>query len=333
VLGRRYPIVVLVAAVSIFGGCVSVAPPAQTSAPTQSQPTAEPPGSVTAAVTDSPPTVEPPLTTEPTTTAVAVTDSPPTVEPSVAPEPTTTLPPTTTQPPARQDRPNLVLSDFVVEEDPVLAGGTATLTATVANTGAANAGPFIVEIVLAPQGQPELILDSKPQEALAVGASTTLTTSITPNAPGGMRFVARAHFLDRETEENASDNERVLELTVASAGNLAFAPDGFTVAYANDPGAPDRYFFNTSIVNTGPSALVGTIEVRYFGYSNTGDLVRWGYADFDVNLAAGDAFNEVAAFSVDPGSYRAYALADSQDAFQETNEDDNEAFVDFVAAQ
>ncbi len=133
------------------------------------------------------------------------------------------------------------------------------------------------------------------------------------------------------TEQDESDNERVLEITVQSLGNLTFEANGLTVTPAPDQQTPGLYFFQISFANSGPSTLVGPMSVKYFSYTDAGDYVEWGTVAFDLNLTPNDPSIRLVAFPVDPGTYRAYALLDSADTFAETDEGDNEAFFDFTA--
>ena len=113
--------------------------------------------------------------------------------------------------------------------------------------------------------------------------------------------------------------------------NLTLPADGLTVLSAGDPAAPKVYLFTVSMTNSGQSTLTGPMSVKYFGFNSAGDSVEWGTFDFDIDLAPGAPFNQQVAWSVDPGTYRAYALADSGEVWAETNEDDNEAVYDFTA--
>ncbi|MEA2622287.1 MAG: hypothetical protein QOH61_1197, partial [Chloroflexota bacterium] len=245
--GARHLTVVLLTAIWIVSACASVAPAAQTTPPVPlatgsgASPTAEPPSDPPAPVTAAP------------------TVHLPTVEPSRAPVPTATTQPTAPEPTELEAQPNLVFLEFVVEEDPVLVGNLATLTATAVNIGSADAGPFIVEIVLTTVGQADLVLESKAVEGLAVGDSTVLTTSINPNEAAEMRLVARVDVIDQVSEEDESDNQKVLEITVKSLGNINVPADGFTVTA--HPDSPGTYLFYFTLVNTGPSTLVAPISV------------------------------------------------------------------------
>ncbi len=132
--GARHLAVVLFAAIWIVSACVNVTPSAQTS----------PSLALTAAPVTSAPSVEPSV-----------------VEPTQTSEPTPTTPPTASKTPKPESRPNLVISNFVVEEDPVFVGNPATLTATLENTGSTDAGLFTAEIVLTQADQSDLVLESK----------------------------------------------------------------------------------------------------------------------------------------------------------------------------
>ncbi|MEO6349221.1 MAG: CARDB domain-containing protein [Candidatus Limnocylindrales bacterium] len=312
----RHLMVVLFAAIWIVSACVSVAPSAETSPPV-----ALPTGSGVDV------TLEPP---------VELPSEPPVIEPTQAPEPepTATTPATEPEPTERPEpvsKPNLVISEFVTEADPVLVGSTVTLTATIANIGPADAGPFIAEIVATTAGEPELVLESKAFEnGLTAGDSTQLTTSINPNEAGGFNLLARVDPFDQINEKNESDNERVLEIVVQAVGNLSFTADGLEI-YPIGPDYPKLYLFDISIVNSGPSTLVGPMSVKYFAYTDAGDYVEWGTVEIPLNLAPDDPGLRQVRFDVEPGTYRAYALLDTDGFFEETDEDDNEAYYDFTA--
>jgi subtilase family serine protease len=207
------------------------------------------------------------------------------------------------------------------------------LKASVVNYADAAAGPFIVQFVMANPGQDELILDTQPVDAgLAAGAATDLIVSITPGETGKLKVFARVDPIDQITETDESDNETALELDVVQNEiNLTLPEDGLTVSSALDPAAPKAYLFTISMTNSGQSRLVGPMSVKYFGLTAAGDSVEWGTFDFEIDLAPGAPFNQLVAYSVEPGSYRAFALADSGSVWAETNEDDNEAFFDFTA--
>jgi hypothetical protein len=217
----------------------------------------------------------------------------------------------------------------VVEEDPVLVGNLATLTATAVNIGSADAGPFIVEIVLTTVGQADLVLESKAVEGLAVGDSTVLTTSINPNEAAQLSLVARVDVIDQVSEEDESDNQKVLEITVKSLGNINVPADGFTVTA--HPDSPGTYLFYFTLVNTGPSTLVAPISVKFFAYTDAGAYVEWGSHTIDLDLAPNDPKVTVVGYPVAPGTYRAYVLADSDNTLEEADEGDNEGYYDFTA--
>jgi hypothetical protein len=255
---------------------------------------------------------------------------PPIVEPTQAPEPTATATPTEPEPPEPEDRPNLVILEFVVDEEPVLVGTPAAMTATVVNISSTDAGPFLAEIVLTAAGQADLVLESKVfEDGLAAGATTQLTTSVNPTEAAGLRLLARVDVTDQVDEEYESDNERVLEILVQSIGNITIPADGFTVT--PNPDAPGVYLFYFTLVNTGPSTLVAPISVKFFAYTDAGDYVEWGSHNIDLDLDSNESQTLVVAYSVDPGTYRAYVLADPDNTLEETDEGDNEGYYDFVA--
>jgi hypothetical protein len=302
--GARRLTIVVFAAIWIVSACASAVSAPQTS------PTVQP--STDASVT------------------VAPTLELPSIGPSRAPEPAATTRPTAPEPTERGDQPNLVILKFEVEEDPVAVGSPATLTATVANIGPVDAGPFFIEIVDTRAGQGDLVLESKAvDDGLAAGDLTELTTSITPNDVADMTFVARADLINSVPEQNESDNERVLEIEVKSLGNIRVPADGFTVT--PHPDAPGTYLFYFTYVNTGPSTLVATVPFKFFAYTDAGVYVEWGSHDLDLDLAPNASQTIVVAYPVAPGTYRAYVLADSENSLEESDEDDNEGSFDFTA--
>jgi hypothetical protein len=322
VAGARQFTVVLFATAWMVSACVSVAPPAQTVLPVTlpTDPATQPTTATTATL---PPVVEPTLEPAPTLEP----------EPPAEPEPTATTPVDEPGPPEPVARPNLRVLKFEVVQEPVLVDNAATLTADIINYADAAAGPFVVQFVVAQPGQEELILDTQSVEGgLAVGAATVLNVSITPDAAGELRLIARVDPIDQITEADESDNETVLTINVEESEiNLTLPEGGLTVSSAQNPQAPTTYLFTVSLTNTGQSTMVGPMSVKYFGYNGAGDYVEWGTFDFDIDLAPGEPFNQQVAWDVDPGTYRAYALADSGETWAETNEEDNEAFVDFTA--
>ena len=319
--GARRVTIFLFAAAWMVSACVGVTAPAQTGSPavlptgSSTQPTTE-------TTTSQPPVVEPTL--EP---------QPPTAEPTVAGETTPTDQPIKTEPPKPVAQPNLRVLKFEAVREPVTVGNAAALTADIVNYANAAAGPFSVEFVVAQPGQDERILDTQTVDrGLAVGAATTLTVSISPDVAGKLRLIARVDPIDQVSEADESDNETVLEINVVqNEVNLTLAADGLTVVSPQDPASPKTYLFTFLLTNTGQSTLVGPMSVKYFGNSDAGGYVEWGTFDFDIDLAPGAPLNEQVAWSVEPGTYRAYALADSGEAWAETDETDNEAFFDFTA--
>ena len=304
--GARHLAVVAFAATWIVTACSSGAPAGQTG-PTvalvpgsSAGPTAVPPSNSPAALSAAP--------TRPTATA-----------PSAEPKPTTP-----------EARPNLVISDFFVEEDPVVVGGQATLVATVTNTGTADAGRFNVEIVMSEANRPDVVLEAATYSSgLAMGQSSELTVTINPDVVAELRLIARADVTDEVTEQDESDNESVVEITVKSLGNLTLPADTFTVT--PHPDAPGTFLFYFTLANTGTSAIDDRVSVKFFAYTSAGQLVEWGTHDIDVSLAPDERQSLVVAFSVAPGTYRAYALGDSGETLEESDEGDNQAFFDFTA--
>jgi hypothetical protein len=319
--GARRLTVVLVATAWMVSACVSVAPAAQSGSP-GALPTTSGAQPTTETTTTEPPIGEPTLEPEPATG-----------EPTEAGEPTPTDAPTPTEPPQPGPQPNLRVLKFVEQQEPVLVGVPVALKASVINYTDTAAGSFDVQFVVANPGQEELVLDTQTVDrGLAANAATDLIVSFTPDVVGGVRIIARVDPNDEISEADESDNETVLELIVVDSEiNLTLPADGLTVSSAFDPGAPKVYLFTISLTNTGQSTMVGPMSVKYFGYNDAGDSVEWGTFDFDIDLAPGAPFNQQVGWSVDPGTYRAYALADSGGVWAETNEDDNEAFFDFTA--
>jgi hypothetical protein len=304
--GARHLTVVLFAAIWIVAACSGGAPAGQT-APT----VALVPGSSTA------PTVAP-------TVASSI------VQPSQAPAATPTTPSSQPKPTTSQPRPNLVISDFFVEEDPVVVGGQATLVATVTNSGSADAGRFNVEIVMSEANRPDVVLEAATYSSgLAMGQSSELTVTINPDVVAELRLIARADVTDEVTEQDESDNESVLEITVESLGNLTLPADTFSAI--PHPDAPGTYLFYFTLANTGTSAIDDRVSVKFFAYTSAGQYIEWGTHDIDVSLAADERQSLVVAFSVAPGTYRAYALGDAEDTLEEGDEGDNQAFFDFTA--
>jgi hypothetical protein len=314
---RRFG-VVLFASLWILSACVGVAPSEQTNAPVV--PTTGAGAAATAA----------PASQQPTAVAEAPTQEPPSDTPITEPTENPAPPPPRTQAPEPAKKPNLVISKFSVDEDPVLVGTSATLTATVKNTGSGDAGPFYAEIDLTADGQPDTVFQSKSVEGgLAAGETADVTVSINPTEAAEMRFVARADVGDQISEANESDNEKALKIAVQGIGNLNVPYDGLAVTA--DPQVPGSYNFQFVLTNTGISAVVGRMGVKFFGYSAAGNYVEWGTVGYDVNIAPDGVYSRPTAFNVDPGSYRAYALIDPDNTIPETDEDDNEASIDFTA--
>ena len=218
-------------------------------------------------------------------------------------------------------------------QEPALVGEAAEIKADITNFAETVAVAFRVEFLVVRPGQEEQVLDIQDVEAgLGAGAAITLTTSITPDVAGGLRLIARVDPSDQITETDETDNEKVLEIiAVENEVNLTLAADGLTVLCNFDPATPRTCLFTIKVTNTGQTTVVGPMSVKYFGYSAAGDYYEWGTVDFDIDLAPGAELNQQVAFTVDAGTYRAYALADSGENWPETNEDDNEAFVDFTS--
>ncbi len=329
--GARLFKVVLFAAAWIVSACVGVGPPAQTGSPV-----ALPTGSGTQRTPDTtttlPPIGEPTLAPEPTAAPTTEPETP-TAEPTDPGQTTPTDKPAKTDPPAPGPKPNLKVYKFEAVQEPVTVGNAAPLKADIINYTDTAAGQFGVQFVIAQPGQEEVILDSQVVDrGLAAGAATTLTLSFTPDTAGKVRLIARVDPIDQVSESDESDNETVLEIDVVQNDvNLTLPNDGLTVSTAGDPAAPKAYLFTISMTNSGQSTVTGPMSVKYFGYNAAGDYVEWGTFDFDIDLAPGAPFNQQVAWSVEPGTYRAYALADSTEVWAETNEDDNEASVDFTA--
>lgn len=307
--GARHLLVVLLAAIWIVGACSTAAPAAQPGSTvaltpgSSAEPTAIPPSNSPAPVTAAP--TRPPATAPPT-------PAPPT------PEPTTP-----------EDRPNLIILGFEVEEDPVLINVPATLTATFANIGSADAGPFSVEIVLATAGEPEVVLASKAVEGLAAGDLTVLTASINQSEAAELSLIARVDMTDEVREEDDSDNERVVEIEVKDLGNVNVPVSAFSVV--PHPDAPGTFLFYFTIANTGTSAILDTVSVKFFAYTSAGQYVEWGSHNLELDLAPDASQSLVVAYAVAPDSYRAYVLADPDNTFEESDEGDNQAYFDFTA--
>jgi subtilase family serine protease len=70
--------------------------------------------------------------------------------------------------------------------------------------------------------------------------------------------------------------------------------------------------------------------VKFFAYKDSDVYVEWGTHDIEYDLDPNESQTLVVAYSVDPGSYRAYVLVDSDNTLEEANEDDNEAVYDFT---
>jgi hypothetical protein len=248
----------------------------------------------------------------------------PTLAPSIAPPtqtptPTSTTPPTTPAPTRPGPQPNLVISDFFVEEDPVAVGGRATLTATVANAGSADAGRFSVEIVIVERNKPDVVLEAATYSAgLGIGATDELTASYDPKEVGELRVIARVDAVDEVQEADESDNEQALDIIVKSLANLTFPADGFTVT--PDPKAPGVYVFAFTLANKGTSAVDETLLVKFFAYSSAGQYVEWGTHPLGIHLPPGERTSLVVTFTVEPDSYRAYVLADSAEFVEESDE-------------
>jgi len=208
------------------------------------------------------------------------------------------------------------------------------LKASVINYANAAAQQFDVQFVVAQPGRDEVILETQTvARGLGVGASIDLTVTVTPSVAGPWKLIARVDPTDQIAESDETDNQTVLEINVEqSEGNLTLPADGLTVSSAGNPGgAPAGYLFTISLTNTGQTRMTGPMSVRYFGITPAGADVEWGTFDFEIDLAPGDPFNQEVSWTVDPGTYRAYALADSGGGWAESNEDDNEAFFDFTA--
>jgi hypothetical protein len=325
--GASYLRIAMFATIWIVSACVNVSQPAPTGSPVA--PPTDAGAQATTTTATALPTVEPSTELEqPTTEPTQATEPTPTA----ASEPTPTEPPEKTDPPQTGPKPNLRVQKLEPDQLPVVVGAPATFTADITNFADTAAGPFVVEFVLAGDGQDDLVLDTYLVDALAAGAATQRSTSITLNVPGGVRVIARVDAFDQVAETDESDNERVLEVIVEQNSiNLTVPSDGLTVTSAGNPDAPNSYLFTISMTNSGQSRVVGTMTVHYFGYNANQEEVDWGTFDFDLDLAPGDPFNQLIARTVEPGSYRAYALADSGEVWPETDETDNEATVDFTA--
>lgn len=254
--------------------------------------------------------------------------------PSLAsgPAPTTPSAQQTPAPTPLVPRPNLIISEFFVEEDPVVVGRPATLVATVANSGTLDAGRFTVEIVRSEPNQPDVVLDTATYSGgLAVGRSSELTVTINPDAAGDLRLIARVDVTDEVVEADESDNEQVLEITARLLANLTFPANGLRVTPLAGAQPPGVHLFEFTLANTGSVAIDDTVTIKFFAYTSDGQYVEWGTHDLDITLAPGETTTLQVAYQVNPGSYRAYALIDSDETLDETDEGDNQAFFDFTA--
>ncbi|MEO6350322.1 MAG: hypothetical protein ABIP53_06695 [Candidatus Limnocylindrales bacterium] len=146
---------------------------------------------------------------------------------------------------------------------------------------------------------------------------------------GDLTITAIADPIDQVSDDDESDNEKVLEIAVQDVVNLNVPADGLTVTA--HPDAPGAYLFYFTYVNTGPSTLVTSVTAKFFAYTDAGVYVEWGTHNLDLDLAPNQSQQIVVSYLVDPGTFRAYFLVDSDNALEEADEGDNEAWYDFTA--
>ncbi|RMF79886.1 MAG: hypothetical protein D6737_09980 [Chloroflexi bacterium] len=163
-------------------------------------------------------------------TGVPVVNPPPSptvpVSPSATPPPTFT--PTTTQTPMpaatetpTPGTPDLVITDFSGEENPVIPSGetevTEEYTLVISNTGSGGTGQFENGIVISLGGSIVQTLEAGVVGNLGAGESIVLTIDITFDAEGAYSMQASADSNDDIDELSEVNNGAILGVTVSSA--------------------------------------------------------------------------------------------------------------------
>src|SRR5690242_3789036 len=247
-LGRR---TVALAAVFAFSaaGCTTITPEASV-APTTSASTA-PPAAPSAVAT-----VEPSLTL-------------PSVPPSVdlgTPAPSKTPKPPRATPSAGSSLPNLVISKFVSEANPFIAGVDTKGRVTIKNIGGADAGSFTVgDSYALDNGQGIGGYSGIPVDGLAAGDSVQVEVDITEPDVTAVTWTAEVDTDNVIAESNEDDNKAFLRLSALPAvANLVI--DTFTIQpnFAN----PGTYTVDWVIHNVGTADVDQEIVIETDWYAD-----------------------------------------------------------------
>jgi hypothetical protein len=307
-----------VAAISAAGALLVVGCASITAEPSDSPnlPSSAAPSGLSTLVPTVAPTIQPTLTIA-TPPPSAVVETP---RPSKSPKPPRSAAP------SGPALPNLVVTKFVTDADPVVAGIDTSGRVTIKNIGTADAGSFSIGVSWqSDDGLNQGTYSGLPVDGLAAGDSVQVTVNITLPDPAAVTFTARADTDQTITESNEDDNTGTLAVTaVASMANLLF--DSFTVA--PDPANANGYTFDWVVRNSGTEDVTALIYVNTNYVSGT---VSGMFEDSSCcthpqpMLAAGDTLDLTTGpyYFPESGEFILTSTVDPDDYVPESDETDN----------
>ncbi|MBI4597760.1 MAG: cellulase family glycosylhydrolase [Candidatus Omnitrophica bacterium] len=214
-----------------------------------------------------------------------------------------------------------------------VTGSTLAITNTVTNQGIGAASSFYVGFYLSADpllGPGDLLLGSRSLNSLAVGASSTATTTLPVSAaltPATYSILAKADFTNARVETNETNN------TLATATPVTITPGADLVMTALTGPASATRGQAISLSSTVRNQGVGSAASFYVGlYLSTDSVItsgdrRLGYRSIN-SLAAGASngpisINVTIPTAVTPATYYLGAIADDTRQRTESNETNN----------
>ena len=193
-----------------------------------------------------------------------------------------------------------------------------TITASVSNSGFAEASSFATAFYAG-----EELIDTKTVDSLATGASVDLNFTWTPSATGEIILKVVVDVNHAVNEANENNNERTFTVNVEEPPLSDLTVSQISRPFYIFPGTEAS--FTVALKNRGMGEACN-FSVGFYVYQ--GDTLIFGQTQ-TVSYLAGAGTIDVAFNWTPPatGSYTLKAVADPENAIEETNETNNERIL------
>ena len=221
-------------------------------------------------------------------------------------------------------RPDLSIAGITCPPD-VYADEPVIVTATVYNTGAADASAFAVCLYAG-----DTLLETKTVDSLAAGADADVEFTWTPSATGNFTLKAVADSGNEVAEADETNNELTKEVEVLLPADLTVT--GITV-----PEKPEKIIAGSLVpvtvilLNNGPGEAKTFTVALYAGSikgKKAGPEEPVGTVTVELLPAGASTAIELTWTPAEAEKYLLRAVADAGDAVKETNETNNELTIE-----